>query len=63
MTTGTLDDFGRIAIVVAVLYVPVLILSVILVLRHGFKRDAGWIFLAIFSTSKYIRIGLAVIPS
>jgi len=54
MTTGSLDDFGKIAIVVAILYIPVLITAIILVCRHGFKRDAGWIFLVIFSV---IRIG------
>lgn len=53
MTTGSLDDFGRIAIAVAILYIPVLITSIFLVCRHGFKRDAGWIFLVIFSVSEY----------
>ncbi|KZP28442.1 hypothetical protein FIBSPDRAFT_927577 [Athelia psychrophila] len=49
MTTGTLDSFGKIGIAVAVLYIPVLITAIFLVCRHGFKRDAGWIFLVIFS--------------
>ncbi|KZP28441.1 hypothetical protein FIBSPDRAFT_817331 [Athelia psychrophila] len=49
MAKGTLDDFGKIGVAVAVLYIPVLITAIFLVCRHGFKRDAGWIFLVIFS--------------
>ncbi|KAF7984793.1 hypothetical protein HWV62_11792 [Athelia sp. TMB] len=60
MTHGSLDDFGRIAIAVAILYIPVLITAVFLVCRHGFKRDAGWIFLVIFSTIRIVGGGTMV---
>lgn len=58
MTKGTLDDFGKIGIAVAILYIPVLITAIFLVCRHGFKRDAGWIFLVIFSVGKPVRYKL-----
>lgn len=35
--------YGEIAV-----YVPIFILTVIVVIRHGFKRQLGWIYLAIF---------------
>jgi len=45
----SLDGFGKLAPPVIVFYIPIFIVTLILVLRHGFKRDAGWIFLLIFS--------------
>lgn len=47
----SLDGFGKLAPPVIVFYIPIFIVTLILVLRHGFKRDAGWIFLLIFSIS------------
>lgn len=44
-----LDQRGDIAIAEIVLYVPILLLSIVLVLRHGATRKAGWIFFAILS--------------
>ena len=46
-----LDQRGDIAIAEIVLYVPILLLSIILVARHGAARKAGWIFFAILSIS------------
>jgi hypothetical protein len=37
-----------IAIAEICVYIPVFILTLIVVFRHGFKRQAGWIYLAIF---------------
>ncbi|KAI1795399.1 hypothetical protein LXA43DRAFT_40422 [Ganoderma leucocontextum] len=45
----TIDQRGGIAIAEIILYAPILILSVILVVRHGATRKAGWIFFAILS--------------
>lgn len=63
MTTGTLDSFGRIGFAVAVLYIPVLITAIFLVCRHGFKRDAGWIFLVLFAIGKPVAIQFTVCDS
>lgn len=51
-----LNDFGKVAAAVAVIYLPILGIAGFLVSRHGFKRDAGWIFLAIFSLSAYSHV-------
>jgi hypothetical protein len=37
-----------IAIAEICVYVPIFILTLIIVFRHGFKRQSGWIYLAIF---------------
>ncbi|KAF7979923.1 hypothetical protein HWV62_40334 [Athelia sp. TMB] len=50
----TLDNLGKISAVTMVVYIPILIIATILVCRHGFTRDAGWIFLAIFSLTRII---------
>ncbi|EMD41591.1 hypothetical protein CERSUDRAFT_110168 [Gelatoporia subvermispora B] len=44
-----LDARGDISVAEIIIYIPILILSGILVLRHGFARRAGWIFLLILS--------------
>ncbi len=44
-----LDERGYIAIAELVLYIPILLLSIVLVVRHGAARKAGWIFFAILS--------------
>lgn len=49
-----LDRRGDISIAEIVVYVPVLIVSVMLVLRHGFTRRAGWIFLCILSIIRIV---------
>jgi hypothetical protein len=45
------------AIAELVVYIPVALVSIFVVLRHGFHRQLGWIYLAIFAG---IRIGGAV---
>jgi hypothetical protein len=45
----TLDVFGQLAAATIAFYIPILVITITLVLRHGFRRDAGWIFLLIFS--------------
>ncbi|KAJ5901619.1 hypothetical protein N7495_002147 [Penicillium taxi] len=47
----------HIAIAELVIYIPVAILTIFVVFRHGFHKQLGWIYLAIFSG---IRIGGAV---
>ncbi|OCH92728.1 hypothetical protein OBBRIDRAFT_750980 [Obba rivulosa] len=44
-----LDARGDISVAEIIIYIPILIMSGILVLRHGFARRAGWIFLLILS--------------
>ena len=44
-----LDERGDIAIAEIVLYVPILFLSIVLSLRHGATRKAGWILFAVLS--------------
>jgi hypothetical protein len=49
----SLDDHGKLGAATIPFYVPILVISFILILRHsGFMRDAGWIFLFIFSISE-----------
>ena len=48
-----LDARGDISIVIIIAYIPVFIFSLLLSLRHGFSRDAGWVFLLIFSVGQY----------
>jgi hypothetical protein len=41
-------------------YIPVFILTLIVVLRHGFKRQAGWIYLAIFCVIRIAGAGFKI---
>lgn len=49
-----LDARGIIAAVEIAIYVPLLITSIILVKRHGFRRSGGWLFFVIFSIGKLL---------
>lgn len=49
-----LDARGDISIALVVIYVIVFLLALPLVLRHGFSRDAGWVFLLIFAALRII---------
>jgi len=51
---GSLDARGIIAVVEIVVYVPLLVISILLTLRHGFRRRAGWVFLLIFFLMRII---------
>ncbi|KZT06263.1 uncharacterized protein LAESUDRAFT_653709 [Laetiporus sulphureus 93-53] len=50
----TFDARGDIAIAELVVYVPVLVVALMLVLRHGLARRAGWVFLVILSIIRII---------
>jgi len=47
--TAPLDVYGKLAAATIAFYIPVAIVTTYLVIRHGFKRDAGWVFLWLFS--------------
>ncbi|PIL26229.1 hypothetical protein GSI_11984 [Ganoderma sinense ZZ0214-1] len=49
-----LDQRGDIAIAEIVLYIPILLLSIALVVRHGAARKVGWIFFAILSIARIV---------
>lgn len=49
-----LPETSRLAIADIVFYIPALILSIILVVRHGFDRQLGWIFLTFLALIRLI---------
>jgi len=49
-----LDQRGDISVVEIIIYIPVLIVGVILVMRHGFSKKAGWVFLVILSLMRLV---------
>ncbi|KAI9849740.1 MAG: hypothetical protein M1838_006276 [Thelocarpon superellum] len=49
-----LQDASILAIVEIVLFGPSLILSLVTTFKHGFGRQAGWIYLALFSLNRVI---------
>jgi len=42
------------------IYVPVLFASTVIVIRHGFHKQLGWIFLAILATVRIIGPGFEI---
>ncbi|UKZ68487.1 uncharacterized protein TrAtP1_009520 [Trichoderma atroviride] len=48
----TLDSHGKLAVVEVIIYVPIGLFCVYNNIRHGFRRDVGWIYLTIFSIIK-----------
>jgi hypothetical protein len=46
-----LDERGKIAAAQLAFYVPIAGLTLYLVFRYALRRDAGWLFLALFSLS------------
>lgn len=50
-----------IAIAELCVYIPVFILTVLLVLRQGFNRQLGWIYLAIFCLIRIIGAGIKIL--
>ncbi|RDB29693.1 hypothetical protein Hypma_015150 [Hypsizygus marmoreus] len=48
----TLDTLGKIAAAQIGFYVPIAVCTIILVFRYAFRRDAGWLFLYIFSLTR-----------
>jgi len=49
-----------IAIAEICVYIPILILTVIVVVRHGFQKQLGWIYLAIFSVVRLAGAGFEI---
>ncbi|KAL8713901.1 MAG: hypothetical protein Q9220_002047 [cf. Caloplaca sp. 1 TL-2023] len=50
----TLPDTSRLAIAEIVFYIPTLALSILIVIRHGFKRQLGWIYLSILGVIRIV---------
>ncbi|KAF8973542.1 hypothetical protein BDZ97DRAFT_1690735 [Flammula alnicola] len=48
----TLDTRGKIAAAEIGFYVPIAFITLILIFRYAFRRDAGWFFLYIFSLTR-----------
>ncbi|KAK7682031.1 hypothetical protein QCA50_014995 [Cerrena zonata] len=49
-----IDARGGIAIVQIIFYIPILVASVIITLRHGFTKRAGWIMLLVLALIRII---------
>ncbi|KAF5337230.1 hypothetical protein D9611_003452 [Ephemerocybe angulata] len=47
-----LDTFGKLAAAQIAFYVPIAGLTLFLTFRYALRRDAGWLFLAIFSLAR-----------
>ena len=47
-----LDARGVTSVIELIFYLPVLLISILLVARHGFKRE-GWIYLLLLANSDY----------
>jgi hypothetical protein len=52
-----------IAIAELCVYAPILLLTFIIVLRHGFKRQSGWIYLAIFCIVRIAGAALKILSA
>ena len=49
-----LDSHGKIAILEIIVYIPAILFCIFNNIHYGFRREAGWIYLSIFSISKPI---------
>lgn len=47
-----LDQRGDIAIGEIVVYIPIALISIALLIRHGFSRRGGWIYLVLLAIGK-----------
>ncbi|PTB38294.1 hypothetical protein M441DRAFT_447112 [Trichoderma asperellum CBS 433.97] len=47
-----LDSHGKLAVVEVIVYIPIGLFCIYNNIRHGFRRDVGWIYLTIFSIVK-----------
>jgi len=56
----TLDTRGKIAAAELAFYAPITALSLFLIFRYAFRRDAGWFFLFIFSAVRIAGASLIV---
>ncbi|KAL8675367.1 MAG: hypothetical protein Q9168_000198 [Polycauliona sp. 1 TL-2023] len=55
-----LPETSRLAIADIVFYLPAFILSIIVVTRHGFRRQLGWIFLTILALVRIVGNSLEI---
>ncbi|KAI2471446.1 hypothetical protein F4781DRAFT_386919 [Annulohypoxylon bovei var. microspora] len=53
-----LTERDNISIAQIIIYVPALVIAVLLSIRHGFGRSAGWFYLIIFSLARIIGASL-----
>jgi len=53
----SLDVRGKIAAAEIGFHAPIAILTLLLVFRYAFRRDAGWFFLLIFSACELLIMG------
>lgn len=53
-----LTELNGISIAEIVVYIPIFAIAIFLALRHGFGRNAGWLFLVIFSTVRILGAAL-----
>lgn len=53
-----LSELNRISIAELVIYLPALGVAIILALRHGFGRNAGWLYLILFSLVRILGAAL-----
>ncbi|KAK3692429.1 hypothetical protein B0T22DRAFT_435705 [Podospora appendiculata] len=51
---AALTELDRISIAVLVIYIPSLFIAIFLALRHGFGRNAGWLYLVLFSLARIL---------
>ena len=49
-----------IAIAELCVYIPIFILTVVVMIRHGFQRQLGWIYLAIFCIIRLAGAGFKI---
>lgn len=49
-----------IAIAELCVYIPIFILTLVVVIRHGFQRQLGWIYLAIFCIIRLAGAGFKI---
>ena len=48
-----LDQRGDISVVEIIVYAPILFIAITLVMRYGFSKRAGWVFLLVMSIREY----------
>ncbi|KAI3337050.1 hypothetical protein HD806DRAFT_475494 [Xylariaceae sp. AK1471] len=53
-----LTEHNNISIAQIIIYVPALAIAIFLCIRHGFGRNAGWLFLIIFSIARILGAAL-----
>lgn len=60
-----LHPLNSISIVELAIYTPALLIAILLSTRHGFRKNAGWLYLIIFTTARIVgsSLNLATIAS